>query len=202
MSPQVLARVFEPFFTTKEIGKGSGLGLSMVYGFAQQSGGHVDIASTEGQGTTITIVLPAVAKEAGSSQINDAVHSTLMPGTERVLLVEDNPEVLKFVASQLRSFGYHVTPSSTGAEALKLLEQGQNYDLLFTDVVLPHGMSGIELANKVRSLNPKLRVLLTSGYSEDVFQQHGRPADDTPLLRKPYKRADLAKALRSVLEAA
>jgi signal transduction histidine kinase len=200
MPPEIVARVFEPFFTTKEVGKGSGLGLSMVYGFAKQSGGGVTIRSKEGEGTSITIVLPLAARDATIVKSGEAEVQRPVLGSGNILVVEDDPQVLEFAASQLRSLGYVATPAATAAEALMLLEQSQSYDALFTDVVLPKGMSGIELANKVKSLNPKLKVLLTSGYAEEVFQQHGRPSDDMPLLRKPYKRAELAQALRIALD--
>jgi signal transduction histidine kinase/CheY-like chemotaxis protein len=200
MSPDVMARVFEPFFTTKEVGKGSGLGLSMVYGFAKQSGGHVAIASKEGQGTTITIVLPAtrgrVAEAAPAEDI-----SVSLGGEERVLVVEDEPQVLQFVSDQLKRLGYRVTAVPTGSEALMLLQHPRSFDLLFTDVVLPRGMSGVEVARRAQAIDPHLKVLLTSGYSEEVFEQHGRPGVDMPLLRKPYKSRDLARALREVLDA-
>jgi PAS domain S-box-containing protein len=198
MPPEVLARAFEPFFTTKDVGKGSGLGLSMVYGFAQQSGGHVTIRSQEGQGTTVTILLRAVNR--GSSAAEPLRDEAVPRGQERVLLVEDEPSVRKFVASQLRSLGYDVKVAENGPEALRMLEQGQAADLLFTDVVLPQGMSGVELTRRARNLDPTLKVLLTSGYSEEVFEQHGRLNDQVPLLRKPYRRKELAEALRRVLE--
>jgi CheY-like chemotaxis protein len=122
-------------------------------------------------------------------------------GEERVLVVEDEPQVLQFVSDQLKRLGYRVTAVPTGAEALMLLQHPRSFDLLFTDVVLPRGMSGVEVARRAQAIDPNLKVLLTSGYSEEVFEQHGRPGCDTPLLRKPYKSKDLAKALREVLEA-
>jgi CheY-like chemotaxis protein len=200
MPPEVMARVFEPFFTTKEVGKGSGLGLSMVYGFAQQSGGDVSIKSKEGEGTSITITLPLADRGAAKADAGEADSSMPISGSGKLLVVEDDPQVLDLVSTQLRSIGYTVTSATTASEAMRLIEQNDEYDILFTDVVLPKGMSGIELANKVRSSNPHLKVLLTSGYPEEVFQQHGRPADGVPLLRKPYKRAELAEALRTALD--
>jgi signal transduction histidine kinase/ActR/RegA family two-component response regulator len=200
MSPEVIARAFEPFFTTKEVGKGSGLGLSMVYGFAEQSGGHVSIKSKVGQGTAITIVLPAAhAPRVEQDDIEDAKPAAR--GEERVLVVEDEPHVLQFVSTQLRRLGYRVTAASTGAEALMLLQQRSSFDILFSDVVLPRGLSGIEVARQARSIDPNLKVLLTSGYPEEVFQQHGRPDEHTQLLRKPFKSKDLAAALRETLDA-
>jgi CheY-like chemotaxis protein len=199
MPPEVQERVFEPFYTTKEIGKGSGLGLSMVYGFVQQSGGHVFIQSKEGEGTSVTILLPAVNRRSLPPSEKDEKASAPEGSKERVLLVEDEPQVLQFVSAQLISLGYEITAVSTGPDALDLLRGDQPFDLLFTDVVLPKGMSGVELANRARQIRPALKVLLTSGYSEEVFEQHGQPDEDIPLLRKPYKRKELAELLRQIL---
>jgi signal transduction histidine kinase/CheY-like chemotaxis protein len=199
ITPDVLERVFEPFFTTKEVGKGSGLGLSMVYGFAQQSGGHVSIRSTPGEGTSVTILLPAIGNAVQpASEVGKA--GDLRKGHERVLLVEDEPSVRLFVSSQLANLGYEVTDVGSGPEALALLQDNREFDLLFTDVVLPHGMSGVELARHARAIRPELKVLLTSGYPEEVFEQHGRPDPQTPLLRKPSRRKDLAEAVRKALD--
>jgi PAS domain S-box-containing protein len=200
MSPEVMERVFEPFFTTKEVGKGSGLGLAMVYGFAQQCGGHVAIASKEGRGTAVTIVLPAIvgqAAEEGAAPIVVPRHT----GKERVLLVEDEPQVLQFVSAQLLNLGYQVTAVTNGVDAVGILEQDRNFDLLLTDLVLPKGMSGIDLSQFARRIKPDLRVLYTSGYSEEVFRQHGRFEDSIPLLSKPYRGKELARMLRTVLDA-
>jgi CheY-like chemotaxis protein len=200
MAPEVMERAFEPFYSTKEVGKGSGLGLSMVYGFAEQSGGHVSISSKVGEGTSITIGLPAQL-DARAQSTNDAEDAEPIPdGKERILVVEDDPQVLQFVTAQLLSLGYDVTAVSVGMDALERLEQDGRYDVLFTDVVLPKGMSGVEVARRARDLKPDLKVLLTSGYSEDVFEQHGRPDEGTFLLRKPYRRRELAETLRKVLD--
>ena len=201
MSAEVMARAFEPFFTTKEVGKGSGLGLSMVYGFAQQSGGHVTIRSAPGEGSAITIVLPAARVP-----VPEAVAPQEVPLPSRhqasVLVVEDEPDVQRYATSTLLAAGCKVTAVATGPDALAVLKQDGGFDLLFTDVVLPRGMSGIELARRARTLRPDLRVLLTSGYPEDVFAAHGPLEDGLPLLRKPYRRADLAAALRTALDEA
>jgi PAS domain S-box-containing protein len=196
MSAEVLARVFEPFFTTKEVGRGSGLGLSMVYGFAQQSGGHVAIKSLEGEGTTVTILLPVIAR-ASVDHGAEGERPAPLAGRERVLLVEDDPQVLQFVSSQLVSLGYEVT---AGPDALELLRDGAPIDLLFTDVVLPKGMSGVELARRAKEIRPSLKVLMTSGYPEEAFQHHGRPEEGTLLLHKPFRRKQLAETLKRVLE--
>jgi CheY-like chemotaxis protein len=198
MSREVLERAFDPFFTTKEVGKGSGLGLSMVYGFAQQSGGHVQIRSRPGEGTAVTILLPAVPLVVSSATHEDDEQVTER-GSGRVLLVEDEPSVLAFVSSQLTSLGYEVEAVSTGADALERLQQGC-FDLLFTDVVLPKGMSGVELARRARDLRREIRILLTSGYSEEVFQHHGRLDQGTLLLHKPYRRKELADTIRKALQ--
>jgi CheY-like chemotaxis protein len=195
---EMLPQVFEPFFTTKEVGKGSGLGLSMVYGFAQQTGGHVSIVSQEGVGTSVTIVLPAVTPTTAQAR-QDRKAPMLVAPTERILLVEDEPEVLKLASSLLLSLGYEVVAVPTGPDALELLARDSRFDLLFSDVVLPKGMSGVELAQRAREMKPDLKVLLTSGYSEDVFEHHGRPDEGTPLIRKPYKRKNLAAILTKVL---
>jgi CheY-like chemotaxis protein len=170
----------------------------MVYGFAQQSGGHVSIDSNPQDGTAATIVLPALDHGQLDAPVEEEPPSAA-PAKERVLVVEDEPQVLEFVSSQLLSLGYDVTAVSTGTEALTLLE-GDKFDLLFTDLVLPKGLSGVEVARRAREMIPTLRVLLTSGYSEEVFEHHGRPEKDTPLLRKPYRRRELAEMLRKVLE--
>jgi len=198
MPPEVIDRVFEPFFTTKEVGKGTGLGLSMIYGFAQQSGGHVRIESQVGEGTAVTILLRAVTgnlAHAGEA----AAPAPIRRGQGRVLLVEDEPSVRVFMRTQLESLGYDVTDVGDGPSALELLRMGASFDLLLSDVVLPKGMSGVEIARETQTLHPSIRVLLTSGYSEEVFKDHGRPKGDIPLLRKPFRRRELAEAIRQAL---
>jgi PAS domain S-box-containing protein len=199
MSPEVLERAFEPFFTTKDIGKGTGLGLSMVYGFVEQSGGHVRIESKVGEGTSVTLVLRAVQDKRASPPPEEEVSPAPVEGRERVLVVEDEPQVLTFVSSQLESLGYEVIGVTCGPDALKVLEQDRSFDLLFTDVVLPHGLSGVELAIRVREMGLETKVLLTSGYSEEVFEHHGRPTGNTLLLRKPYRKKQLAETVRKAL---
>jgi PAS domain S-box-containing protein len=197
MPPEVLARAFEPFFTTKEVGKGSGLGLSMVYGFTQQSGAYLNIDSKEGSGTSVTIVLQQVSPEP---TVSEGKAPVVEAGRERVLVVEDESAVLLFVTGQLRSLGYAVEAVSAGEDAIKLLERNSRFDLLFTDVMLPKGMSGVELARRARAIRPELKVLLTSGYPEEIFTQHGRPDEGIPLLRKPYRRKELAEMIRKCLD--
>jgi CheY-like chemotaxis protein len=198
MSPEVLARAFEPFYTTKAVGKGSGLGLAMVHGFAEQAGGHVSIQSAVDQGTTVTILLPAIDRLSLQSPVEREV--TGAPhGGERVLVVEDQPQVRHFVCTQLTHLGYKIEAVGAGPDALDVLREDHSFDLLFTDVVMPKGMSGVELAKYAREIKPDLRVLLTSGYPEEVFQEQGTLTTDMPLLKKPYKRKDLAEAIRRVL---
>ncbi len=198
MPPAVLERAFEPFYTTKDPGKGTGLGLAMVHGFAQQSSGHVVIKSIVGEGTMVTLILPRGQLASGKAATRDKARK-VAKGRERILVVEDERDVRRYVSSQLRGFGYDVVEAATGAAALEKLGEDECIALLFTDVVLPEGMSGAELAELARSLRPDLKILFTSGYSEDVFSRHRELLKD-PLLRKPYNRRQLAEALRNVLD--
>jgi PAS domain S-box-containing protein len=200
MPPEVLARAFEPFFTTKDVGKGSGLGLPMVHGFAEQSGGHVSIESLVGEGTAVTVVLPVVASDTtGAETDGGTTRREPIAAKRSVLLVEDEPQVLQFVTQQLISLGYEVTAVPNARDALRLLQQGRCFDLLFTDIVLPQGMSGVELAREASTTCPELKILLTSGYPQDAFDRYGRPPEGVPLLRKPYRRKDLFEALERAL---
>jgi len=196
MAPEVLARAFEPFFTTKEIGRGSGLGLSMVYGFVKQSGGHLAADSRLGYGTRIELLLPAV----GSIQQADVPARTTSrsSGTETVLVVEDEPEVRAVALAFLRSLGYATLEAAEGERALEVLREHPEISLLFSDVILGSGMNGNELARAAQRLRPNLATLLTSGY-EYPEAQLGAPATKLPLLRKPYQREELALAVRSAI---
>jgi signal transduction histidine kinase len=196
MPQEVQDRAFEPFFTTKEAGDGSGLGLSMVYGFAKQSGGHVKIYSEEGRGTTIRLYLPP----AKGNNLEASVPETLLPrGGETILVVEDDRLVRDFVLVQLQALGYKTIPASTAAEALTVIEAGQAFDLLFTDVIMPGGMNGQELAEEVGRLRPGTRVLYTSGYTDNALIEHGRFNQHAMLLTKPYRRSELAQMVRAAL---
>lgn len=196
--PDHLPRVFEPFFTTKPMGKGTGLGLAMVYGFVKQSHGHIEIHSEPGTGTSISLFLPMAEQPVESADENPA-RCGASPGRGTVLLVEDDTLVLKYAAGQLEMMGYEVITAGNGPEALMLVEGGLQFDLLFTDVIMPGGMTGVELAGKVRAQRPGTPVLFTSGYTENAMLQQGRIPAGTHLLSKPYRRADLAQRLEQAL---
>ncbi|MGF1626659.1 MAG: ATP-binding protein [Alphaproteobacteria bacterium] len=201
MDATTIERAFEPFFTTKEVGKGSGLGLSMVYGFVKQSLGHVRIYSEVGQGTTVRLYLPRADADA-DGEAKAADEPAASRGHERILLVEDDELVREYVAGQLDGLGYVVVPVGTGPEAIEALRKADDFDLLFTDVVMPGGMSGRQLADLARELRPALPVLFTSGYTETAIVHHGRLDPGIQLLQKPYRRQDLAAKVRSVLDSA
>jgi signal transduction histidine kinase/CheY-like chemotaxis protein len=197
MSDYVKERAFEPFFSTKGVGKSSGLGLSMAYGFVKQSGGQIDIDSVLGQGTTIRILLPrtsesAVKKEAAST-------GSVTGGNEVVLIVDDEPEIQNNVGAILTELGYQVLKAGGTEEACTILKGQKTIDLLFTDVIMPGVMTSPQLAALARQLHPDIRVLFTSGYSEDAVTHEGRLDDGVTLLSKPYVRDDLAKAIRMTL---
>jgi len=199
MAPDVLARAFEPFFTTKEVGQGSGLGLSMVYGFMKQSGGHVELASIPGRGTSVRMLLKTAI---GAETPGAAPPARGAGGSERVLLVEDDTMVRAHVAAMLRGLGYAVTLAVNATEALDLLRAGGEYDLLFSDVVMPGEMNGLQLALEARRMRPGIALLLTSGYTENAIRQHGALEPGALLLSKPYRRHELATKIRTALEAA
>jgi CheY-like chemotaxis protein len=191
-------KVFEPFFTTKELGKGTGLGLSMVYGFAKQSGGHIKIDSEEGQGTTITLYLPRGVAAAALPTVTAATGP--QGGSETILVVEDDPLVRGYVVAQLKNLGYRTMTAANGPEALALLKQDVAFDLLFTDVVMPGGMNGRELADAVTRQRPGVPVLYVSGYPDAAITHDGRLDPDVTLLSKPYRPAELARLIRKVLD--
>jgi CheY-like chemotaxis protein len=189
-------KVFEPFFTTKDVGKGTGLGLSMVYGFVKQSGGHIKIDSEEGQGTTFRLYLP---RSSGEQEVEPAAVVPLPGGDETILVVEDDALVRNTVIGRLKDLGYTTFAAGNAAEALALVDEGAQFDLLFTDVVMPGGMNGRELALEVAKRRPGIRVLFTSGYSESAVVHEGRLDRDVALLAKPYRQADLAQKVREAL---
>ncbi|WP_281024100.1 hybrid sensor histidine kinase/response regulator [Microvirga subterranea] len=201
MSREVQERAFEPFFTTKEVGAGSGLGLSMVYGFVKQSGGHVTIYSEPGHGTSIRMYMPnaAVAEEESPASVPQATVDAFRGHGETIMLVEDEPRVRRMTVVRLQDLGYRVLEAANGPAALALLEASPEVDLLFTDMVMPGGMTGADLAEVARSGRPDLRVLFTSGYAEPDVVKRGQ-ATDAGWLKKPYSTLELARILRTVLD--
>ncbi len=204
MTRDVIDRAFEPFFTTKPMGAGTGLGLSMVYGFVKQSRGHIKIYSEAGEGTSIKIYLPRLTDEATvepwmpSEPTRDADVAVLRP--EQILLVEDDEEVNRFSSEVLRDEGYHVISTHEGASGLRLLDANPDVKLLFTDVVLPGGMNGRQLADEARRRRPDLKVLFTTGYTRNAIIHHGRLDADVELLTKPFTSDALAKKVRQILD--
>ena len=209
MTPEVLAKAFEPFFTTKELGQGTGLGLSQVYGFIKQSGGHVGIDSEVGRGTTIRLYLPRQVGEATAavprtptevSPARGEPGPAAAPG-ETILLVEDEEDVRSFTASALHDLGYRVLTAADASSALAILGTAQHVDLLFTDVGLPNGLDGRELVDEARQRWPQLKVLFTTGYARTAFVHFGRLDPSVDLIVKPFSEAILAKRIRSILDA-
>ncbi len=197
MSPEVVARAFEPFFTTKAEGEGTGLGLSMAYGFVKQSNGHIKIDSTLGQGTAIRIYLPrAVDAEVAFRQRGS---EPVAGGSETILVVEDDPAVQATVVDMLGGLGYRIVKAQDGAGALAILKSGVAVDLLFTDVVMPGPLRSPDLARQAKSMLPGLQVLFTSGYTQDAIVHGGRLDAGVELLSKPYRREDLAQRIRDLL---
>ncbi len=201
MTDEISARVFEPFFTTKEAGQGSGLGLSMVYGFVKQSGGHIAVYSEVGEGTTIKIYLPRslLAHEEDTETTFDVAQ--LAGQGQRVLVVEDDAMVRELACDLLTELGYRVSKAEDGPAALRFLEGNEAVELLLTDAVLPGGMNGRELANAVTAACPDTAVLFMSGYTENAIIHHGRLDHDAVLLQKPFRKKDLALKAHEVLSA-
>jgi PAS domain S-box-containing protein len=204
MQKQVLARVFEPFFTTKEVGKGSGLGLSMVYGFVKQSNGHVSVYSEPGLGTTVRMYLPARPNKmpARPPRERTGQNQATAGSAGTVLVVEDDPFVRSHAVRCLQSLGYAVIAAVDGNDALQTLATEARVDVLFTDIVMPGGVNGWELADLAQRARPGLPVLLTSGYALETLIRHGRANGDSLVLTKPYRKAELARRLREALNAA
>jgi CheY-like chemotaxis protein len=201
MPPEVRDRVFEPFFTTKEKGRGTGLGLAMVYGFVKQCGGHVTIYSEVGHGTAFNLYFPRV--DGVVTQASTKVKGTSDPDArETILVVEDDERVRHLTITRLKLIGYQVLEASDGPKALDILTRGHAIDLVFTDLIMPGGMSGREVAARARQLKPGIKVLLTSGYSEELVHGNDLEREQLKVLRKPYHQADLVAALREVLAAA
>jgi PAS domain S-box-containing protein len=201
MAPEITARAFEPFFTTKPVGQGTGLGLSMVYGFVKQTGGHIKIYSEVGRGTTVKLYLPRAGQADMRPEPPPALPGAAMQGTESILVVEDDAMVREFTAAQLRRLGYRVTEARSGADALAILGQGAAVDLMLTDIVLPGGMTGRELSAEARRLRPSLKLLFTSGYTAGALENHVGNGHGVPLLVKPYRVEELVRRVREALDA-
>ncbi|MBP0116334.1 MULTISPECIES: PAS domain S-box protein [Bradyrhizobium] len=195
----MLTRVFEPFFTSKGPGKGTGLGLSMVYGFIKQSAGHIKIYSEEGHGTTIKMYLPPGKTPTAVGE--GVTPATIEGGHETILVVEDDRLVRDYVLAQLHSLGYVTLQAANAAEALAIVAAGKPFDLLFTDVIMPGKMNGRQLADELQKTRPDLKVVYTSGYTENAIIHHGRLDSGVLLLAKPYRKSDLARIIRKALQA-
>jgi PAS domain S-box-containing protein len=199
MPAEILHRVMEPFFTTKGEGKGTGLGLAMVYGFAKQSGGSVKIYSEVGHGTTVRLLFPAsdqkIEDERGASQRAADRH-----GTETVLVVDDRPDVAETAGMILEDFGYKVIVADGPRAAIEFLDGERRIDLLFTDLIMPGGMNGVMLARAARERQPKIKVLLTTGYAEASIERSDAGGTDFEIINKPYKRLELARRVRRVID--
>jgi len=194
----LLERVFEPFFTTKEVGRGTGLGLSMVFGFVKQSGGHIKIYSEEGHGTSVKIYLPrAIGLQQTTAEA--LVSRTVEGGKETILVVEDDTMVRRYVMTQIESLGYTTLEAANASEALRVVDEVPAIDLLFTDVIMPGGMNGRQLVEEALRRRPDLKTLYTSGYTENAIVHHGRLDSGVLLLVKPYRKAELARMIRLAL---
>jgi signal transduction histidine kinase/CheY-like chemotaxis protein len=201
MSKEVLQKAFEPFFTTKDVGQGTGLGLSQVYGFVKQSGGHIKIYSEPGDGTTVKIYLPRLMAAAAPAE--DARPQEAFPTgdtRELILIVEDDADVRTLTAETLRQLGYSVLTAADGPAALALLDKAPSVQLLFTDIGLPGPMNGRQLSDAARRRRPALKVLFTTGYARNAIVHHGRLDPEVQLITKPFSYSDLARKIRAVLE--
>jgi PAS domain S-box-containing protein len=195
---EIRDKIFEPFFTTKDERKGTGLGLSMVYGFVKQSGGSLKVKSEPGRGTSVKIYLPRAGQYA-VSPAGVTIDSPTDANGEVILVVEDDTMVRDYVTAQLKSLGYHTIAAENAAEALRFVERGLTFDLLFTDIVMPGSMDGAELARAVRGLRPSVKVLFTSGYTDKAIVGEGGLRTGVLLLHKPYRRGELARMIRAAL---
>jgi PAS domain S-box-containing protein len=192
-------RVFEPFFTTKDVGKGTGLGLSMIYGFVKQSNGHIKLYSEEGYGTTFKLYLPRAAASVAET-MEELPDAALEGGSETILVVEDDPLVRSSVTTQLQNLGYRTLTAANASEALAIAEAGEPFDLLFTDVIMPGGMNGRQLAEAMTARRSPLKVLFTSGYTQNAIIHHGRLDPGVHLLAKPYRKSELAGMVRRAID--
>ncbi|WP_249164329.1 PAS domain-containing sensor histidine kinase [Bradyrhizobium jicamae] len=200
ISASHLERIFDPFFSTKEVGQGTGLGLSMVFGFVKQTGGGIEVKSSEGRGTTFRIYLPKA--DATAPRLAEPDDLPVRGGNETILCVEDDAVIRDYVTGQLESLGYKVLVAANADAALQIVNDGTAFDLLFTDIVMPGRMNGRQLAETLMAGRPTLRVLFTSGYSDGALPTQGRTGHGIPLLTKPYRRNELARMLRRCLDLA
>jgi CheY-like chemotaxis protein len=200
MTPEVIARAFDPFFTTKPLGAGTGLGLSMIYGFARQSGGQVRIYSEVGHGATVCLYLPRHIGEADTAdaqpELSDVAHATQ---GETVLVVDDEPIVRMLVVDVLEELGYTAIEAGDGHAGIKVLQSAARVDLLITDIGLPGGLNGRQVADAARKLRPDLKVLFITGYAENAVLSHGRIDAGMHVLTKPFAMEGLASRIRDVL---
>jgi CheY-like chemotaxis protein len=204
MTPETVERAFDPFFTTKPIGQGTGLGLSMIYGFAKQSGGQVRIYSQIGEGTTLCIYLPRHRGDVdGATDVNGEDGTAILraEGRRAVLVVDDEPTIRHLIDEVLDEAGYTVIEAGDGAAGLKVLESGAQIDLLITDVGLPNGMNGRQVADAARVLRPGLKVLFITGYAENAAVGNGHMEPGMELLTKPFSMTELARRVRDMLSA-
>lgn len=198
MSPETRDRAFEPFFTTKEKGRGTGLGLAMVYGFVKQSGGHVGLYSEIGHGTTFDLYFPQIDDAtAPATPISNDI-ATVRRGPQVILVVEDDPGVRDLTVTRLRAIGYRVVEATDGPKAVEILKGDSPIDLVFTDLVMPGGLSGRDVALMAEQIRPGIKVMLTSGYAEDLVRDDDPEFAHRQILRKPYRQAELVAALREV----
>ncbi|MBV1929234.1 MAG: PAS domain S-box protein [Gammaproteobacteria bacterium] len=198
IAPSILHRVTDPFFTTKDVGKGTGLGLSMAYGFAKQSNGHLTIYSELGEGTIVNILIPAHANVADIKISRGS--EAAAKGNEKILLVEDDPALATLVCNILEALGYCVEMADNVEKGIELYRQHADFDLLLTDMILPGGRNGSELAEELKALNPELKIMYMSGYTENAVLHHGRLDEGVVLLQKPFRTADLSATIREVLD--
>jgi CheY-like chemotaxis protein len=201
MPQEVLERAFEPFFSTKEPGRGTGLGLSTVYGFAEQSGGYAAIESDVGRGTTVSLYLPRAEATPDTLSKQVAEEVPLSEHGEVILVVEDNAEVRELTLQRVEGLGYVALEAESGPDAVRVLESEEHIDLVLSDIVMAGGMSGFDLARWIATNSPKVHMVLTTGYAEEERRQDPGRAEAVAILRKPYKRAELAKALKEALGA-
>jgi PAS domain S-box-containing protein len=199
MPPEVRDRVFEPFFTTKDKGRGTGLGLAMVYGFVKQSGGHVTIYSEVGHGSTFNLYFPCAEATSTAPTAETSGEQVGAPARETILVVEDDERVRKLTVTRLRLAGYQAIEASDGAKAVSILSGSDPIDLVFTDLVMPGGLSGRDVATRALELRPGIKVLLTSGYAEELVHGEDLQRERLKVLRKPYRQADLVAALQEAL---